>query len=107
MTTNVFSIIFVHGSTGDREKTWTSQGKALWPRDFLSKDIPNARILTWGYVAEPFSTRSGRNLYRDIETWREDTVTPAERPIIFVAHSTGGIVVEQVRQYFASSLSKI
>lgn len=101
---NVCSIIFVHGCTGDREKTWTSQGEVLWPQDLLSKDVPTARILTWGYDAELVFSRpinmpyTGRSLVRDIEVWREDTVTPAERPIIFVAHSIGGLVVEQVRQ---------
>lgn len=108
---NVCSIIFVHGCTGDREETWTFQEQVLWPRDFLSKDVPTARILTWGFGAKSFFDRSdrkisynygvqiiGANLTRDIETWREDTVTPAERPIIFVAHSIGGLVVEQVRQ---------
>lgn len=104
---NVCSIIFVHGFTGDREETWTAQGKSLWPRDVLSRYVPTARILTWGYGTGFYSKSSekkernglrsiGRTLARNIETWREDTVTPKNHPIIFVAHSIGGIVVEQV-----------
>jgi pimeloyl-ACP methyl ester carboxylesterase len=118
---NVCSIIFVHGCTGDREKTWTSQEKVLWPRDFLSKDVPSARILTWGFGAKYVFDRPdqkisysyglqtiGQALARDIGTWREDTVTPAERPIIFVAHSIGGLVVEQVcRKLYTKSIEDI
>lgn len=101
---NVCSIIFVHGSTGDRDKTWTSQGQVLWPQDLLSKDVPTARVLTWGYDAENLFSRHGqmqhigRTLVRDIRFRRKNTVTPAGRPIVFVAHGIGGLVVEQVRQ---------
>lgn len=46
------SIVFVHGLTGGREKTWTyKQGdtEILWPRDLLPSDIPQARIMAFGY----------------------------------------------------------
>lgn len=47
-------IVFVHGLFGHRESTWTGlQNKSiLWPRDLLSADVPNARILTFGYDAD-------------------------------------------------------
>lgn len=46
------SIIFVHGLTGDRAKTWTAHGESQpWPKTLLPKHIPNARILTVGYDA--------------------------------------------------------
>ena len=43
-------MVFVHGLLGDREQTWTTDG-VLWPRDLLASDLPNARILTFGYDA--------------------------------------------------------
>lgn len=97
--------------TGGRETTWTHKGKkqTLWPRDLLPEDIPRARIITFGYDADVASfglsvagsnrlRDHGNNLASDVATFREKTDTPTKRPIIFVAHSLGGLVVEQVSQ---------
>ncbi|CCA76321.1 related to tetratricopeptide repeat domain protein-Neosartorya fischeri [Serendipita indica DSM 11827] len=46
------SIIAIHGLDGHREKTWTADNGVLWLRDLLSVDIPNARILVYGYDAD-------------------------------------------------------
>ena len=44
------SIIFIHGLSGDREKTWTATGaSAPWPQTLLPSKIPDARILVFGY----------------------------------------------------------
>lgn len=53
-------IVFVHGLFGHREFTWAGlQNKSiLWPRDLLPTDVPNARILTFGYDAEVFKLGS-------------------------------------------------
>ena len=46
------SIIAIHGLNGDRFRTWTEpKSKKLWLRDFLPKDLPRGRILTFGYNA--------------------------------------------------------
>jgi protein SERAC1 len=42
--------VFVHGLGGDRMKTWTDD-QVFWPKDLLPVDIPEARILTFGYDA--------------------------------------------------------
>jgi hypothetical protein len=43
----------VQGLGADPYWTWVSKGdtqqQALWLRDFLPVDIPNARIASWGY----------------------------------------------------------
>src|SRR5450432_414767 len=45
-------LVFVHGLTGDRKRTWTHpSADDLWPRAYLPQFIPNARILTYGYDA--------------------------------------------------------
>lgn len=44
--------MFVHGLTGDREKTWTHPDTSEpWPKTLLPSKLPNARILTFGYDA--------------------------------------------------------
>jgi hypothetical protein len=46
------SIVFIHGLTGDREKTWTAHNASTpWPGNLLPSVIPDARILTFGYDA--------------------------------------------------------
>lgn len=44
-------ICFVHGLGGGSLSTWTSGG-ICWPRDLLKDDIPDARILTFGFEAK-------------------------------------------------------
>ena len=47
------SIIFIHGLTGGRESTWTTKGAATcWPELFFPHDLPEARIITYGYNAD-------------------------------------------------------
>ena len=46
----VVDICFVHGLGGGSLSTWTLN-EVCWPRDLLSTDIPDARILTFGYDA--------------------------------------------------------
>jgi hypothetical protein len=50
--TSSASIVAVHGLNGDSKNTWTnSRTNAFWLKDFLPHDVPDARILTFGYNA--------------------------------------------------------
>ncbi|CAN9330860.1 unnamed protein product [Alternaria alternata] len=61
-TNPVIDIVAVHGLNGHCEKTWTAAKGANsvnWLRDLLPHDLPDARILSWGYDA---NTHSGSHI---------------------------------------------
>ena len=108
----VVDIVAVHGLNGDAFKSWTTDDSNIcWLNhpDFLQRYIPNCRILTWGYPANIVSTRGrpsssdyilqhAQTLIAHLQADRELAHASA-RPIIFVAHSLGGIVVKRALAY--------
>ncbi|KIX93516.1 uncharacterized protein Z520_10694 [Fonsecaea multimorphosa CBS 102226] len=72
-----------------------------WPLDLIPSDFENVRVLTCGYDSHPTRFLAGgnqmnisqhaQNLLQRIRTTRSHC---QGRPIIFVAHSLGGILVE-------------
>ncbi|CCA76980.1 hypothetical protein PIIN_10963 [Serendipita indica DSM 11827] len=100
-TDPIVDIVAIHGLDGHRERTWTAENGTLWLRDLLSVDIPNARILVYGYDADTRSQEcvSTQTIYQHADKFvksliRQRSDTP-RRPIIFIAHSLGGIVLKQ------------
>jgi hypothetical protein len=57
-TTNRFSIVAVHGLGGDPFKTWEEANHKIWLRDFLPSQVPNARIMSYGYNSAVALSRS-------------------------------------------------
>lgn len=47
----IADICFVYGLEGGRETTWTSNN-ICWPKHLLPKNIPNARVFSFGYAAD-------------------------------------------------------
>lgn len=99
-------IIAVHGLGGHYKTTWTCENGALWLADFLPQQLSEnditARIFSFGYNAKTLITNSvldigdiARNLLNRIELER-DSDAEKQRPIIFIAHSLGGIIVKKV-----------
>ncbi|WEW55765.1 hypothetical protein PRK78_001198 [Emydomyces testavorans] len=112
-------IVAVHGLNGDAVKTWTSEKRKIcWLShpEFLPKHLKTARILSYGYnahvsslwgiqptsdrikghaiklVAQLYADRSVRLL---ICKKRAGLGNATRRPIIFICHSLGGIVVKR------------
>ncbi|KAI2628042.1 hypothetical protein GGS26DRAFT_131200 [Hypomontagnella submonticulosa] len=75
--------------------------KVFWPRELLSLDIPNARIYTYGYNADIIRGIFEASNRNNISQHALDMGAKLERldntePIIFVAHSLGGIIVKDM-----------
>ncbi|MCJ1396165.1 hypothetical protein MMC18_009054 [Xylographa bjoerkii] len=89
----VAEVVFVHGYGGDRFTSWTRDG-ICWPRDLLRKDVPNVRVITWGYDTSSDATIEdhANNLLLDLEDRSPET---RSRPLIFVGISLGGLIVKQ------------
>ncbi|KAH6883575.1 hypothetical protein B0T10DRAFT_494491 [Thelonectria olida] len=98
--------VFVHGITGTQAGTWTTKNSGediLWPRDLLPRKIPNCRVILFGYDADVvrFWAEAGQNHLGDHATslvgalgdLRRESKTTS-RPIIFTAHSMGGLLVQ-------------
>ena len=77
-------IVFIHGLTGSSYNTWCDPESGVhWPRDLLKTDIPEARIICWGYDADVTSfwghasknrlSEHAQNLLGDLARLREDT----------------------------------
>jgi hypothetical protein len=116
------SVIAVTGLAGHAFESWRNRDtQVMWLRDLLPKDVPNIRIMTWGYntslddhtssehfeeyrtdllQAISLSRRTGevrsqplRAMYRGKcnEYLQEMT-----RPIIFIGYGIGGLLILQV-----------
>ncbi|OAX78989.1 hypothetical protein ACJ72_06697 [Emergomyces africanus] len=104
-------IVFVHGLNGTSYNTWaTKKPEVFWPGDLLPRTLKsqNVRILTYGYDANVASFARGTSkerLHNHAEHLAAQLIAnrnlhdAVERPIIFVCHSLGGIVVKRTLLY--------
>jgi len=94
------SVILVHSLIGGPEATWTV-GSKCWPRDFLPVDFEDARVLSFGYSAllNPQTSLSaealGQLLLRTLAVNRS-AGSASGRPLVFIAHGIGGLIVKAV-----------
>ncbi|ESQ53694.1 hypothetical protein EUTSA_v10024246mg [Eutrema salsugineum] len=100
-----FDVIFLHGLRGGPFKTWriaedkssTKSGLVekidqeagklgtFWPSEWLSNDFPQARLFTLKY--------------KEVSAMILEKLVSAgigDRPVVFVTHSMGGLVVKQI-----------
>ncbi|KAI1743344.1 hypothetical protein F4680DRAFT_372991 [Xylaria scruposa] len=96
-------IVAVHGLNPTNtdfhaEMTWTASNGKMWLKDFLPKGLPMARILLFGYNANVAFRTSVAGIQEEAENLLNRLALrrrSAGRPIIFVCHSLGGLVVKR------------
>ena len=91
----------VHGLTGNRETTWTNSNGTFTPALVCAR-LPSARVISYGYDANVVGLWQnasgdvlrghGKALAYAISNSRPDET---KRPLLFIAHSLGGLVTEQ------------
>jgi predicted alpha/beta hydrolase family esterase len=94
-------VIFVHGLGGNLRSTWHSEellDDNFW-LNWLSQDQTDIGIWSFGYEAEPFEWRGKAMPLFDqasnLLEWLENKGL-SERPLIFVTHSLGGLLVKKM-----------
>ncbi|GAP91029.2 putative cytochrome P450 [Rosellinia necatrix] len=111
-------IVAVHGLNGDALRTWTSRKNGvcwLYHPDFLPRYVRNARVLVWGYNSS-FGTLTGvepseNRIHHHAQTLVAQLYADrklenmTEKPIIFLCHSLGGLVVKRALSYAHSRSS--
>ncbi|KAJ9166198.1 hypothetical protein P3X46_020980 [Hevea brasiliensis] len=112
-------VVFVHGLRGGPYKTWRlAEDKAstksglvekideeagkqgtFWPAEWLSADLPQSRMFTLKYKSN-LTQWSGATLpLQEVSSKLLEKVVAAgigNRPVVFVTHSMGGLVVKQM-----------
>ncbi len=93
-------VVFIHGLKGDPHGTWThnSDVACFWPR-WVADDHPDVGVWVYGYPSTVFDS-SGRTLptaqIANNLAHRLRNAGVGDRPVIFVAHSLGGLVLKHM-----------
>lgn len=79
----------------------------MWLRDALPEELPGARVMIYGYDSKLAESTSFQNLGDVASRFRESLQVhlgkrASGRPLIFIAHSLGGLVLKQAMVQMAS-----
>jgi len=124
-------IVLIHGIQGHPKDTWTfensnepekgflpffkkknkssaNSNRNFWPRDDLPRDLPESRVLTYGYDSHVTKfcgaelnlntiTDHAESFLNSLVRERKDCPT---RPLLFLVHSLGGLILKSVSILF-------
>jgi hypothetical protein len=83
----------VHGLGGDSIETWTHpESNAFWLKDFLPQQIPDARIMTFGYNAAAAFGQSTSDVIDHTKSLLSSLVDKREESEVHVGHSLQGTI---------------
>ena len=97
-------VVAVHGLIGDPSETWKHGNGKMWLKDFLVEDMPSARVMTFGYDSAVALSKSVGKIEDNtlsllnqlgVESSPSYPAVWNKRPIVFVCHSLGGIIVKK------------
>ena len=107
-------VVFIHGIQGSPFYTWRQGNKSdvnealftdCWPKDWLPVDYPNIRVIGVHYesfFSDWFSTCPVDNERRSLDGQaavikkKLEECGVGERPIVWVAHSLGGLIAKRM-----------
>ncbi|KAK0703653.1 hypothetical protein B0T26DRAFT_600924, partial [Lasiosphaeria miniovina] len=95
-------LVLVHGLDGDPDETWRHAAtKKSWPEELLPAVRPRTRVLSFGYNGDIFRNDSAAGIRGNARALlmhlgaHRDGADARNRPIVFVAHCLGGLIVKQ------------
>ncbi|XP_072218553.1 protein SERAC1 isoform X2 [Leuresthes tenuis] len=116
-------VLFIHGILGAAFKTWRQKDRSTleeekeaesrddytecWPKSWLAADCPNLRVLSVEYDSHlsdwmakcPAENQRKSLAYRSQELLKKLKLAGVgERPVVWVAHSMGGLLVKKMLQ---------
>lgn len=94
-------VVAVTGLAGHAFGSWAHDREHNWLRDYLPKDMPQLRVMTYGYDSQLVAEESSR---QELEMHAQDFASRLEgvweatnytRPMILIGHSLGCLLIKQ------------